>query len=441
MKITLLLILAIATIARAGTPAGDKNAAPVQPAAPPNPLSFADGKIVFGIENQTRFEFREDNFDFNSGLDTVNDDAWLLNRFRLSMQLKPAECLTFYVQGQDAREIDSNRANIPGLLGAEGDNPFDIRQAYIEIGSGAGLSFKAGRQVLQYGDQRLIGPLEWSNLSRTFDAAKLRWAGADGFWIDAFVSSVVVPDRGGLDESDWDSIFSGIYAHIPTWGIQDTELYVLHLDDTDRDDHFVTIGTHIKAQPGKLGAWDYEAEFAVQTGTAQGKDLTAFASYIEGGYTFAHAWKPRIGLEYSYGSGDSDATDGDIGSFQNLYPTNHPHYGYMDIFSWSNMHDAVLHLSAKPTAKLTVGIDCHAFWLANTADTWRRANARTTVRDANAAAGNYAGTELDALATYAACANFNITCGYSHFFAGDYLRDTGAGSDADFVYVMTTVKF
>ncbi|GAA5149013.1 hypothetical protein GCM10023213_46120 [Prosthecobacter algae] len=418
-----------------------------QTAAAPNPLSFADGRVLFGIEDQTRFEYRDNNYDFNSGLRTINDDSWLLNRFRLSMQLKPADWLTFYVQGQDAREIASDRADIPGLLGAEGDNPFDLRQLYVEIGDAkvSPLSLKVGRQVLLYGDQRLIGPLEWSNISRTFDAVKLRYTGKDGLWVDAFVSSVVVIDRFGMDDSDKDSLLSGLYAHIPTLGIQDTELYALYFDDTNRNDHFLTLGTHWKSMPGKLGPWDYETEFVVQTGTAGGRDLSAFASYVEGGYTFQQPWKPRLGLEYSYASGDGNAADNKQGAFQNLFPTNHLHYGLMDVFSWSNIHDVALHLSAKPTAKLTTSLDYHVLWLADTADIWRRANATTAVRPANAAASNYAGSELDVLVTYAASSHLTLTAGYSHFFAGDYLSDTGTGtgtgSDADFVYLMTSIKF
>lgn len=414
-----------------------------QTAAAPNPLAFADGRVVFGIEDQTRFEYRDNNYDFNSGISTINDDSWLLNRFRLSMQLKPAEWLTFYVQGQDSREIDSRRADIPGVLGAEGDNPFDLRQLYVEIGDTKvfPLSLKVGRQVLLYGDQRLIGPLEWSNISRTFDAVKLRYTGKDGLWVDAFVSSVVVIDRFGMDDSDKDSLLSGLFAHIPTLGIQDTELYALYFDDSNRDDHFLSLGTHWKSIPGKLGPWDYETEFVVQTGTAGGRDLSAFASYVEAGYTFQQPWKPRLGLEYSYASGDGNAADGKQGAFQNLFPTNHLHYGLMDAFSWSNIHDVALHLSAKPNAKVTTSLDFHLFWLGDTADTWRRANATTAVRPANAAASNYAGSELDLLITYTATNNLNITLGYSHFFAGSYLSDTGAESDADFVYLMTGIKF
>jgi len=429
--ISSLLAITLPCLADAATPAAA------------NPLSFANGKAIIGIEDQTRFEYRDDNFDFNSRLGHINDDAWLLNRFRLSLELHPADWLTLYAQGQDSREIDSNRPNIPGQLGAEGDNPFDLRQLYVELGHGKDfpLSLKAGRQVLLYGDQRLIGPLEWTNFTRTFDAAKLRYHGRNGLWVDLFTSSVVVIDGEGMDASDWDSTLSGLYAHIPTLGIQDTELYALYFDDSNRNDHFLTLGTHLKSIPGKLGPWDYKAEFAYQTGTAGGRELSAFAGFIEGGHTFAAAWKPRLGLEYSHGSGDGNAADGRQGAFQNLFPTNHPYYGYMDIFSWSNLHNIALRLSAKPTAKLTASLDYHLFWLASTSDALRRANASTVVRPITPAADPFVGSELDLLIHYAHSAHLGITLGYSHFFSGPYLADTGASSDADFVYVMTNLKF
>lgn len=447
MKASLIfaLLAAIMPVAPAASVSESGKSPAVIPdaASKDNPLSFAGGRIVLSMENQTRFEYRENTFDFNNAVDSINDDCFLLNRFRAGLLLKPADWLSFYFQGQDSREIDSNRPNIPGQLGAEGDNPFDLRQAYVEIGDGKSfpLSLKAGRQVLLYGDQRLVGPLEWSSLSRTFDAVKLRWHGTDGLWVDAFVSSVVVPDRNAFDQSDRDSMFSGIYAHIPNTGVQDTEIYALYLSDDDRSDDFLTLGTHWKSIPGRLGPWDYESEFAFQSGEAGGRDLEAFATYVEAGYTFDTSWKPRIGVEYSFGSGDGNPADGNVRSFQNLFPTNHPHYGFMDLFSWSNVHDVALHFSAKPSPKLTAGMDVHAFWLADTADAWRRANARTEVRPASTGAGSFAGTELDCLLTWAPCANFTLTAGYSHFFGGQYLDDTGAGSDANFAYIMTGLKF
>ena len=52
------------------------------PQAAENTLSFANGRVVVDFENQTRFELRENNFDFNSHADALTDDSWLLNRFR-----------------------------------------------------------------------------------------------------------------------------------------------------------------------------------------------------------------------------------------------------------------------------------------------------------------------------------------------------------------------
>jgi hypothetical protein len=37
--------------------------------------------------------------------------------------------------------------------------------------------------------------------------------------------------------------------------------------------------------------------------------------------------------------------------------------------------------------------------------------------------------------------NFVLEAGYSHFFAGDYLADTGPSDDADFGYLQATISF
>ena len=56
-------------------------------------------------------------------------------------------------------------------------------------------------------------------------------------------------------------------------------------------------------------------------------------------------------------------------------------------------------------------------------------------------ASNYAGSEADLTVTYAATKWLTVEAGYSHFFAGDYLADTGASDDADFGYVQAAIAF
>jgi predicted porin len=439
----LCVLLASTTKSLAGE-ASSKAPVDTTPTPAPSPL-------FYDFELKGRMESRTNNFDFNDSIDSLTDDTWLLYRSRVGLGYKFSDNFRIYAQGQDAREIDSDRPDIPGALGAEGNDPFDLRQLWFEVGNEKkGASLKVGRQQLLYGDQRLLGPLEWNNLGRAWDAAKFHYQGSD-WWVDAFVSSFVRFDPDGFNKSDWfdngpmdkSEILSGIYFSTTALGFQTTDLYAFHMsqDTAAGNTSFLSLGTRWKSTPGKFGPWDYLGEFVGQTGEVAGKDLTAFAGHTEVGYTFKHDWKPRLAVDYSYGTGDSNATDGKVGTFQNLYPTNHLYYGYLDAFSWQNISNIDVSFKLQPTTKLTLRADFHAFWLATTNDAWYRANGVSTVRPITPGASKQAATEVDFTATYAATKNLNFLVGYSHLFAGDYLAATGAADDADFFYVEATIKF
>ena len=57
------------------------------------------------------------------------------------------------------------------------------------------------------------------------------------------------------------------------------------------------------------------------------------------------------------------------------------------------------------------------------------------------AADSFVGTELDLIATWKPLKQFGFQVGYSRFFTGDYVQDTGPSSDANFGYVQATVEF
>jgi 1,2-phenylacetyl-CoA epoxidase catalytic subunit len=451
-----------------------------------NPLSFWGGKAVFDFEERFRWEIRDNNFDFNDAVNAPTDDNWFLQRARLGLKLSPTPWLRMYGQIQDSREINSDRPDFPGKLGAEGDDAVDLRQAWIELGNPKvfPLTLKLGRQILSYGDERVIGAFDWNNIGRTFDAVKLRWESKDA-WVEAFASSVVVPERGSYNQSDFfngneldrQQIFSGIYAECNALWFQSTDLYVLHLhendsvkyQDNDRGDtNFFTIGTRWKSKPGAFAksedvmskdkdnkavalpgpkpavGLDYTFEGAFQTGDVRGQDLTAFAAHGDVGYTLDMPWRPRFAVGYSFATGDDEPGDREIQTFQNLFPTNHKFYGQMDLFSWQNIHDLEFDFKISPVRNVTLRADYHAFWLESTEDAWYRANGATTVRPINAtsrAAGNYVGSEIDFLATWNVTKWFQVEGGYSHFFSGDYLKDTGPHDDADFGYVQAKLTF
>ncbi len=443
----------------------------------PNPLSFWDGRLVFDLEERIRIEARENTRDFDSSIDDDNDDSWLLNRFRLALAVKPVSWLKVYGQLQDVREAYSDRANIPGVRSAEGDDAADLRQAYIAIGDTKKfpLLLTVGRQAITYGDARLVADSRWGNFGRTFDAIRLRFEESN-FWVEGFVMRPVQIRRHDFDDSDSADNFYGVYASTTALKFQTTDFYVFYrdksdnqpdLDPTNKIDaegswngpaaRFATIGARVKSTPAALHGWDYTAEAAYENGdlyqstlSSTRYNLSAFAAHVSGGYTFKDAmWTPRIGLEYDYASGDSDPNDNDSESFQNLYPSNHEKYGFMDEFSWRNIHDARVQFNVKPLTKLDLEADYHAFWLVDTSDYWYRSNGISTLRTRTPdgrdvrtiGASNFAGQEVDLTATYEVTKNLKVQTGYSHFFAGQYLVDTGPHSDADFGYVMTTLSF
>ncbi len=460
MKKTSLLLLASASLAFAGPPA-DKPAAPA-PLPPPGyaPITFLDGKLTVDIQEKMRAEIRENNFDFNSAVNGPQDASWLLQRFRLGLGYAVTPWFKLYVQGQDVREIGGSRPNNIGTFASEGDDSFDILKAYVQLGDiKKGLSATVGRQFLSYGDQRLVGPLEWLNQARTFDAIKLRYAGAT-FALDVFTSSPVTYKDHEWNNSqvfdnqnNQDSVFSGIYLATQWVPINTTtDFYVFHQGDQGNgnfgarlgDSSYYTFGTLWKGDPKKLGGFDYSMEMAVQTGKVSGRDLSAFSGNWGAGYNIKHAWKPRIGVQYNYGSGDDGAADGDVGTFQNLYPTNHMFYGSMDTTAWSNMHNPQLNFSFMPTAKLKMMVDYHLYWNANNNDAWRRVNNTTTVRPITPAATNaskFRGQEIDVTAIYKWNPHVALQAGYSFFLAGNYLADTGASDNAHFGYLQVQFDF
>ena len=445
------LLCLTSALAFAGTEPSDKSAKDI--VAPPpddNPLSFFNGKLVFDAQERLRFEYRDNNYDFNSKVKSLNDGDWFEQRARIGMTIAPCDYFSFYVQGQSSLELGSARPKTPGVLGAEGDNAVDLRQAYIKIGP-KDFNVTIGRQILSYGDERLVGSFDWNNIGRTFDAVKVHY-NTDTWSLEAFTSSVVVINKEKFDQSDFldgnnsgrNQIFSGIYFSTTLIPIQVTDLYAFELQQEAKagNTDFVTLGTRMKADPTKLGGFCYETEMAAQTGTVSGKDLAAFAGHWGVGYTWLDSpWKPHFGVEYNYASGDNNSKDGKVTTFQNLFPTNHPFYGTMDMFSWQNLSNPEASFSFQPAKNVLFKLDYNAFWLANTNDAWYRANGVTAVRPINPKANSFTGSELDASINWKATKNLSFQVGYDHFFAGKYLKATGANSDANFAYAQMTVNF
>ena len=63
------------------------------------------------------------------------------------------------------------------------------------------------------------------------------------------------------------------------------------------------------------------------------------------------------------------------------------------------------------------------------------------VRPGSASDERFVGSELDLLVKYEFNRHLMGMFGYSHFFAGDFIEDSGADKDIDFVYASLQFTF
>ena len=393
------------------------------------------GLFRFRFENRRGLGFREG-----------ADDSYGLFRTRFNLGIRPHEQVRLFVQVQDTRA--------PGIrptaaTGASRD-PLDLRQGYLEIGTSADSPWvlTVGRQALGYGDQRLIGPLEWANSARSFDAVKLgvRTGPIDA---DVFASTVVRndPERRINHPVAGDNLH-GLYIRMNNLpGDADFEPFLFWRtrpqvqgvsDSGDMDQYTAGFYTARRQLPG----WEYIASFAKQWGNFADQTIDAQFFSLLGGYSFDALIRPRVFLEYNFASGDADPTDDRLEGFDNLYPTAHIYYGHNDLVGLRNIKNLRLGASVRAGGRLTLGVDFHSFWLADTRDNQYNAGGAVSVPVPLAGASDAkVGDELDISATLPVGNIVVLSGGAGMMFPGQFLEDSSPGDGNAFVYLSLDYRF
>ncbi len=375
----------------------------------------------------------------------VDDDYWL-SRLRLNMKIQPADWLKFGFQAQDARVFGKDQSPAAPPY----QNTMDLRLAYVEIGDTEKKTFglRVGRQELAFGDERLIGNVNWVNTARSFDAVRATLRRGK-YRLDAFASSVVVAKDGSFDHSQAGSDLHGLYGGMENvvpgstiepyvfWrlarGVVSEEGTSSHLD-------FKTVGFR---WVGKLPLhFDYGVEVAGQTGSLGADRVGAWAGHWLAGYTLANLrYKPRLVAEYNFASGDKNPRDGARGTFDQLYPTGHDKLGLADQVGWRNIHHVRAGVEFRPQAKLLVMGKYNAYWLDSARDALYNAAGAAVARVADGSAGKYVGQEADFQSVYTFSRQFQFGGGYARMTPGTFLKKATPGASYNYPYVLFTYLF
>ena len=485
------LVTADPAFAGKATPATDKNTnVPAVPRAIPNLIpyhKFDPPKAKdFDLKNLTvsgdmrvRPEFRSKGgfgvskaAGANGKFANANDQSSFFTQqlIRLGFNYDLSPDVVFFAQAQVSNNFGTD-GDGNGTFGDpnSADSDLFLRQGYMLIRNflTPNLSLKAGRQLVVWGNHRMFGHFDWNNNGFSFDGVTARYNHAtvpvELGWLRVKEGNCGESAGGcgigsaSADTNDADiwfvrmpMKFSGI-AIEPAWIFEDGGANFNGAGTPpggqmpNQKRH--TVGGRVATKKGIVdvtgeGYWQFGTlgpSVAGGGGTETARrnaNINALAVHLDAGVTLPVPMQPRIGAEINYASGDGDcnAQGGNRcgGTFSQLYPTNHIHFGYMDRMSWQNMLTYGGNLQLRPTKESHFEVAGHILRLANEADNWYGAGQTVFKTTPQGNSEKSLGGEIDVVYTLFFQNNkVGWQLGYGHFFAGDYLKKNAKSSDVD----------
>jgi hypothetical protein len=372
----------------------------------------------------------------------ARDDLFWLTRFRFNASVTPSKQLSFFVQAQDARA-----ARKDGTVTAPFRGPIDFRMAYADVGAVSGpVSARLGRQELVFGEQRLVGHANWANTARSFDGVRATFR-RKTLQLDVFAASLVRIMQDDWDQSGNGNRFIGAYASTTALVPKSTiEPYVFWR--RDRDVRMETGGLGVLHQSTAGVRWvgqlpsrlEYGIETAVQTGSLGSDSVGAWAGHYQ---VRTPAYGPSLRLvgEYNYASGDADPTDGDRGTFDQLYPTPHDKYGLADQVGWRNIHHVRTGVEIGAIKATPITASYHTWWLASATDGLYLATGTLLARIPSGAPDRHVGQEIDVQVSRALTPYLQVSGGYAYIRPGAFLKTATPGASYSSPFLMLTYVF
>ncbi|MEW6777443.1 MAG: alginate export family protein [Bdellovibrionota bacterium] len=416
-----------------------------QGAAPPAAGGSWTDKVKVGVHVRVRNEGR---FNYDRNSDVGDKDDFTLLRGRLSVDARANENVRAYFQVQASRNFGDSCLGGTPTAPCPGNGPFgpgnaalgvtvededvSVHQGFIDLSSGPWTA-RLGRQEMKFGDERLVGSLEWANRARSFDGFSLIYD-TEEFKAQPFFHIVEYrpPAFSGLNN---DSFFTGFNSTLKQIG-NGVDLYFLAFLDGDgaatstQDGNLFiyTAGLRTKDMPAE--GFGYDLEAAGQAGENDAVKIYAFALHAAGAYGLGGEMSPTVSLEYNVASGEDGV--GNDNAFKNLFPTNHNKYGAIDFVTWSNIHHFRGGVSFKPLADLSLFANYHLFL------SQEKRGALGLLTAAAAVDKRTYGQELDFYANYVLFKAAKLHGGYSLFLPGDMFPNT-ADDAVHFAYAQVQV--
>ncbi len=377
-------------------------------------------ELSFGGQLRPRFEYRNP-----YSLPGGEHEFWVSMRARAQVSAVLERNISLFLQVQDVR-VWGEESNT--LNDYSADN-IDLHQGYVEVRSSGStiLSARAGRQEVIFGNQRLVGSVNWSQQGRSFDGLRLS-AEAENLRVD-LLGTVLANDLTATHTRD--EYFVAAFGQVRGGSSTNLDLLALYnrvpaAVNTDQ----LTMGARWWGSAG--GTLEYSLEGYYQTGERLADEVRASMFGARIGAKLAES-RATVTLLFDYLSGDDDPADDRAGAFDPLYATNHQFYGLADYFTNNTTHTAgrgLLDIGAKGswtvTQDATLGWEFHTFHAA---------------QSEGLSTGHF-GEEIDCTAGYRYSRNLSLSAGIAYVVAADGWAEIGRLTEnAVWSFLMVDVSF
>jgi len=433
------------------------------------------------------------------------NDSFIQQMTRLGIGYDLSPDVNFYLEFIDSRTWGGNQDPIthtcgPALGNGKSTCALGIRAGYMLVRNFAGiqgLGIKAGRQYLVFGDQSLLGHFDWANTGFSFDGIMTNYSTSfmdSSFgWFRLAETDLPqgaplgsggpnLPGTGQTQNAHGDVDMLVFYNQIKAvpWSLIEP-FYIYYKNNLGAGDfraqglgtpkhgnqtrHVLgnrialkkggfDVSNEVVYQFGQMGDTGGVAEPCGATGT-QNKCLhiNAWATRNWIGYTvYDWTWKPRLAFNFDYASGDGrsnctlNAAYGNCSTantFENFYPTNHIHMGYMDVQSWKNALTWSVNLQARPTRDDHIEVWYTNLNLANAQDNWYRGSQGVYVFSKVGNTTKHLGDELDFTWTHLFMdGRLAFQTSFSYLFTGPYIRENlRTNKDQTWAYAQLWLNF
>lgn len=368
-----------------------------------------------------------------------SNDAALFQRFMVHSDWDFGNHIRVFSQLKNGFTVGRNGPKFP-----LDDEILAFHQLFLGVNWG-NSTIEIGRREIRYGARRLISVREGTNIRQSFDGARWIWKKMNHQFDILFYA--YHPQRVAFFDNkiNTDQLLWGGYWVWNRPNTTDLNLDIYYLGVRNNQTSFEE-GTDKEVRHsfgirhwGDTEKWDYNSEAILQTGSFGSSTISAWTVSMDVNYQLSGKNNPKIGLKAEIISGDKNPLDGDLQTFNPLYPRG-GYFGLLALIGPTNIFDIHPSCGVSIGEKWRLNLDWDFFWRHRLSDGIYFPSGRLNVSGQNTSErfiGHQPGIQLSRPINR--FVEFEMS--YFLFVAGNFIKDVSDGENFSQLGTSINIKF